>query len=72
MVPMLLRRLPCFTPRMFIAATTAKLATSSKPRIDGSSKIGNSFAAFVANTVVTAATAVVPSSQVKTPVRNPT
>ncbi len=57
---------------MFIVATIAKLATSSKPRMTGSSKIGNSFAALVANTVLTAATAVVPSSQVKTPVRNPT
>ena len=57
---------------MLIVATVAKLAMSSTARIAGCSNTGNSFAAFVANTVLTAATAVVPSSQIITPVRKPT
>ena len=67
-----LSRLPCFTPRMLTVATVANVAMSRSARIVGCSNTGNNFAAFVAYTVLTAATAVVPSNQISTPVRKPT
>ena len=61
-----LSRLPCFTPRMLIVATIAKLATSSSAAHRPAARTPETAcAAFVANTVLTAATAVVPSSQIE-------
>ena len=54
------------------ARTVANVAMSRSARIVGCSNTGNNFAAFVAYTVLTAATAVVPSNQISTPVRKPT
>ena len=70
-VAMVFNRLPYRTPMIFTPPVSAKAVMSTSARSSGEAKAGMSAATLSANTPLTAATAVVPSSQSMTPARKP-